>query len=63
MGISTFITSGSDFQQQAKVAFAYAKTTVSTASPIFADNIGDNFTIVLDAVIARTNNLPPLCIV
>jgi hypothetical protein len=37
-----------------QVAFAYAATTVDTASPIFADNIGDGFTIVLDEVITKS---------
>lgn len=38
-----------------QVAFAYAATTVDTASPTFANNIGDDFTIVLDEVITESN--------
>src|SRR5215213_9705860 len=30
-----------------QIAFAYAKTTVATASSVFADNIGSNFTVVM----------------
>ena len=33
-----------------QIAFAYSARTVLTASPAFADNIGDDFTIVLDRV-------------
>jgi hypothetical protein len=37
-----------------QVAFAYAATTVATASTTFASNIGDDFTIVLDGVITES---------
>jgi hypothetical protein len=34
-----------------QVSFAYAATTVQTASPTFADNIGDDLTVVLDGIV------------
>jgi hypothetical protein len=43
-----------------QIAFAYAATTVSTASPILANNIGDDFTVVLDGTITgSTDSSPP----
>jgi hypothetical protein len=39
-----------------QVAFAYAATSVGTISTSFADNIGDDFTVVLDAVISESND-------
>ncbi|HJQ78977.1 MAG TPA: PEP-CTERM sorting domain-containing protein, partial [Lacipirellulaceae bacterium] len=44
-----------------QVAFAYAATTVSTASPVFHNNIGDDFTIVLDGTVTESyvSSLPP----
>src|SRR5436190_166509 len=45
-----------DFDVQ--VAFAYAATTVGTASPVFSDNIGDDFTVVFDEVITRSYSGP-----
>jgi hypothetical protein len=44
-----------------QIAFAYAATTVATASPTFADNIGDDVTIVLDGRVTESNvsSLPP----
>jgi hypothetical protein len=39
-----------------QVAFAYAATTVATASPVFAENIGDEFTVVLDGVVMGSSD-------
>ncbi len=39
-----------------QIAFAYATTTVGTASTIFDRNIGDDFTIVLDDIIHQSND-------
>ena len=41
-----------------QVAFAYAATTVNNPSTVFANNIGTDFTVVLDGVITRSNNGP-----
>jgi hypothetical protein len=45
-----------------QIAFAYAATTVDRASTVFARNIGDDFTIVLDGTITESfddASLPP----
>jgi hypothetical protein len=39
-----------------QISLAYAKTKVATASSVFADNIGSNFTVVMDEVIVRSND-------
>src|SRR5688572_17020080 len=41
-----------------QIAFAYAATTGGPPSATFANNIGDNFTIVLDGVITESYSGP-----
>lgn len=45
-----------DFDLQ--VAISYAATTVATVSPVFAENIGDNFTIVFDGILTESHSAP-----
>ncbi|HEX2476430.1 MAG TPA: PEP-CTERM sorting domain-containing protein [Lacipirellulaceae bacterium] len=42
-----------------QIAFAYAATTVDTASPIFDNNIGDDFTIVFDGTTFQSRQAGP----
>jgi hypothetical protein len=39
-----------------QVSLAYAATTVQTASPVFANNIGNNLTVVLDGFVTLSNS-------